>query len=318
MRNPDGLYELVEELPELGQPVLIQALSGFIDAGGGVRLAREHLLETGSPTTVARFDLDQLLDYRSRRPTMLFVEDHWESYEELSLSLHLLHDRAGTPYLLLTGPEPDLRWEGFTTAVIQLVERLGVRLTVGLGSIPMAVPHTRPTGVTAHATRPELILERQPWRHRVQVPASVGHLLEFRLGKQGHDALGFVAHVPHYLAQSDYPAAAETLLHWVSRATGLVLPTEELHRAADTLRVECGRAGGALGGDHGARASAGGAVRRDDPSDPVRGAAGPGRPPHRRRAGGGAGAVPGRTGGAGRLAQLAPPAPSPRVTGGRG
>ncbi len=237
MRNPDGLYELVEELPELGQPVLIQALSGFIDAGGGVRLAREHLLETGSPTTVARFDLDQLLDYRSRRPTMLFVEDHWESYEELSLSLHLLHDRAGTPYLLLTGPEPDLRWEGFTTAVIQLVERLGVRLTVGLGSIPMAVPHTRPTGVTAHATRPELILERQPWRHRVQVPASVGHLLEFRLGKQGHDALGFVAHVPHYLAQSDYPAAAETLLHWVSRATGLVLPTEELHRAADTLRV---------------------------------------------------------------------------------
>ena len=172
MRNPDGLYELVEELPELGQPVLIQALSGFIDAGGGVRLAREHLLETGSPTTVARFDLDQLLDYRSRRPTMLFVEDHWESYEELSLSLHLLHDRAGTPYLLLTGPEPDLRWEGFTTAVIQLVERLGVRLTVGLGSIPMAVPHTRPTGVTAHATRPELILERQPWRHRVQVPAT--------------------------------------------------------------------------------------------------------------------------------------------------
>src|SRR5690606_11657117 len=66
------------------------------------------------------------------------------------------------------------------------------------------------------------------------------------------------------------------------------------------------------------RASAGGAVRRDDPSDPVRGAAGPGRPPHRRRAGRGAGAVPGRTGGAGRLAQLAPPAPSPRLTGGRG
>ena len=117
MRNPDGLYELVEELPELGRPVLIQALTGFVDAGGGVRLAREHLLETGSPTTVARFDIDQLLDYRSRRPAMLFVEDHWEGYEEPSLSCTCCDDRAGTPFLLLTGPEPDLHWERFITAV---------------------------------------------------------------------------------------------------------------------------------------------------------------------------------------------------------
>lgn len=237
MRDPDGLYELVEDVPELDQPVLIQALSGFVDAGNGVQLAREHLLDSGSATLLARFDLDELLDYRSRRPTMIFVEDHWESYEELELSLQLLHDRAGTPYLLLSGPEPDLQWERFIAAVIQLVQRLGVRLTVGLGSIPMAAPHTRPTGVTVHATRPELITEPQPWRHRVQAPASVGNLLEFRLGKQGYDALGFVAHVPHYLAQNDYPAAAETLLHHVSRATGLGLPTDELRQAAETLRT---------------------------------------------------------------------------------
>jgi hypothetical protein len=43
-------------------------------------------------------------------------------------------------------------------------------------------------------------------------------------------------HVPHYLAQTDYPAAAELLLTSVSRATGLLLPTSGLHAAAQRLR----------------------------------------------------------------------------------
>jgi hypothetical protein len=102
----------------------------------------------------------------------------------------------------------------------------------------MAVPHTRPTGITAHATRRELIAGYEPWLRRVQVPGGVGHLLEYRLGQAGRDAIGFAVHVPHYLAQSDYPAAAERLLTAVSKATGLLLPTEDLRRAADLARAE--------------------------------------------------------------------------------
>jgi PAC2 family protein len=237
VRDPHELYEMGGELPDLDRPVLIQAMSGFVDAGGAARLAREHLLGASEPLLTARFDLDQLLDYRSRRPTMLFVEDHWESYEEQVLALHLLRDEADTPYLLLAGPEPDLQWDRFIAAVTALVERLGVRLTVGMNAIPMAVPHTRPTGVTAHATRPELVADYQPWLQRVQVPASAGNLLEYRLGQQGREAMGFAAHVPHYLASNDYPAAAEALLAAVSRATGLALPTDELAKAAEALRT---------------------------------------------------------------------------------
>ena len=62
--------------------MLIQALTGFVDAGAAGRLAREHLLDHAHGQVVATFDIDALLDYRSRRPVMLFVEDHWESYEE--------------------------------------------------------------------------------------------------------------------------------------------------------------------------------------------------------------------------------------------
>jgi hypothetical protein len=238
MLDPAGLYEIYGELPELDRPVLIQAMSGFVDAGGSTRLAGEHLLGSGSAQLVATFDLDQLLHYRSRRPLMDFSEDHWEHYDQPRLELHQLRDDDDTPYLLLTGPEPDLQWERFIAALAQLVERLGVRLTVGLNAIPMAVPHTRPGGVIAHATRPELIAGHESWLQRVRVPASAGNLLEFRLGQRGFDALGFAVHVPHYLAEADYPAGAELLLASVSRATGLLLPTDRLRAAAEAMVAE--------------------------------------------------------------------------------
>jgi predicted ATP-grasp superfamily ATP-dependent carboligase len=236
--DPHELYQLADDVPALERPVLILALTGFVDAGGAARLAREHLLATRDSRPVATFDIDQLLDYRSRRPVMLFVEDHWEQYESPALQLLLLHDATDAPFLLLCGPEPDLQWERFTAAVRALIERFDVRLTIGFNAIPMAVPHTRPTGVTAHATRTELIAGYRPWLHRVQVPGSASHLLEFQLGQAGRDAVGFAAHVPHYLAQTDYPTAAEVLLSSVARVTGLQLPTGDLEAAAERVRAD--------------------------------------------------------------------------------
>lgn len=236
-RDPRELYELATDLPDLGSPVLIQALDGFVDAGAAKRLAREHLLNAPDARVVATFDVDVLLDYRARRPAMTYDEDHWADYVEPQLAVHLLHDADGTPFLILAGPEPDVRWEGFIAAVQQIVVELGVRLTVGLNAIPMAVPHTRPLGMIAHSTRPELVAGHEKWVGNVQVPSSAGHLLEYRLGQAGHDAAGFAVAVPHYLADTEYPAAAMALLESVSGLTGLLLPAGELLEAATTVRA---------------------------------------------------------------------------------
>jgi predicted ATP-grasp superfamily ATP-dependent carboligase len=219
-------------------PVLLHTLTGFVDAGQAGRLAAEHLLETFEHRPLATFDIDTLLDYRSRRPPMVFESDHWVSYDEPSLLLHEVTDGAGTPFLLLAGAEPDVQWERFIAAVRDLVRQLGVRLTVGVHGIPMGVPHTRPTNVTGHATKPALVAGREPWIGTVQVPGSVINLLEYRLGQAGHDAMGFAVHVPHYLAQAEYPAAAAALLDNVAAVTELVLPTTALHTAAEATRTE--------------------------------------------------------------------------------
>ena len=106
---------------------------------------------------VATFDVDELHDYRARRPAMSFVRDHYESYDAPRLVVRLLEDSGGTPYLLLHGPEPDTRWEAFCEAVREVVERFGVTRVVGMGAVPMAVPHTRPIAITEHANDLELI-----------------------------------------------------------------------------------------------------------------------------------------------------------------
>lgn len=237
-RDPSELYVVEPDLPELASPVLIQALDGFVDAGSAKRLAREHLLSTHESRVVAMFDVDSLLDYRARRPLMTFDIDHWSDYADPQLALHLLHDAAGTPFLVLAGPEPDVQWEVFIAAVRLLVEQLGVRLTVGLNAIPMAVPHTRPLGIISHASRSELVAGNERWVGTVQVPSSAGHLLEYRLGQAGHDAAGFAVAVPHYLSDTGYPAASLALLQSVSELTGLALSTGPLEESARQVRAE--------------------------------------------------------------------------------
>jgi hypothetical protein len=238
--DPEELFEVDSDVPDLSGAVLLHHFDGFMDAGAAGSTLVEHLLAVHEHRVVARFDVDALIDYRARRPAMTYATDRWEDYDAPELVVHLLHDSIGTPFLLMTGPEPDRRWEAVAAAVRALVERWGVRLTVGFHGIPMGVPHTRKLSVISHATRPELITERSPFS-RVQVPGNLSALLELRLGQAGHDAMGFAAYVPHYLAQGIYPGAALGLLESVMLSTGLVVNAGRLVEAAKRTDAEIAR-----------------------------------------------------------------------------
>jgi predicted ATP-grasp superfamily ATP-dependent carboligase len=218
--------------------VLVHDLAGEFDAAHAGALAGAHLLASLPHEVIARFDADSLVDYRAHRPRMTFSGDRYESFAAPEIVLYAVEDDAGVTFLLLHGAEPDYAWERFTSAVAGLVERLGVTSVVALQAIPMPVPHTRPVTVTAHATRRQLIESYPVYWGEMRIPASVGALLELRLGEAGVDALGVAAHVPHYLAQATYPAASLTLLEHLGRLTGLHVPTETLREAAEANRTE--------------------------------------------------------------------------------
>jgi hypothetical protein len=229
MREPEGLYEIElgpSEVP-VGLP-LVAGLTGFADAGGAVTQLSTYLLDTIDHQVVAHFDNDQLLDYRARRPTIYFDQDHLSNYRPARLNLYLATDEIGQSFLLLTGYEPDFQWERFTAAVLGLIEKYQVSTTTWVHAIPMPVPHTRTIGVTVSGNRMELIEAMSVWKPQTQVPTNALHLLEYRLQALGHSTAGFVLLIPHYLADTEYPAAAISALESVSAATGLIFPTDRL------------------------------------------------------------------------------------------
>jgi hypothetical protein len=229
MRDPGELYDLSLEVNQIPRGLhLIAGLTGFADAGSAVSQFSQYLLDTLEVREIATFDTDALLDYRARRPTIFFDQDHLTEYTPLKLSLYLVKDELGQPFLLLTGFEPDFQWERFTEAVLQLVDKYQVKDTTWVHAIPMPVPHTRPIGVTVSGNRLDLIDSRSVWKPRTQAPGNALHLLEFRLSELGHPTAGFVLLIPHYLADTEYPLAAVAALESISAATGLIFPTESL------------------------------------------------------------------------------------------
>ncbi|MFT4008856.1 MAG: PAC2 family protein [Nocardioidaceae bacterium] len=241
MANAPRFVHIVDDVPELGElrahdsgPVLVYALSGFLDAGNATRIAVDHLLSQGNSRVVASFDIDAFYDYRARRPALTFAEHAYRDYDTPRLLVRLCHDRHETPFLLLHGPEPDTHWEAFASDFRAVVEKLGVRLSVALGAVPMAVPHTRPIMLTNHATDPSLLVQENVWRGEIRIPASAASVLELRLGEWGQHAMGFVAHVPHYVANLDYPEASLRLLESVGAVAGLEWELASLRLLADS------------------------------------------------------------------------------------
>jgi len=240
VQDPSKLYTFETDTPlgDLRASVLLVSLGGFVDAGQAQQMLTDHVLATLPHTVVASFDVDQLVDYRGRRPVMMFDRDRWSTYADPALLLYRVTDADGQPFLVLCGHEPDYQWERVVGAIQQLNQMLGVTLTVSIHGIPMAVPHTRPIGRTAHATAARLIGEHDSLFGAVQVPGSISALLELRLGESGHDALGFAIHVPHYLAQARFADAAVVGLESFVAATGLNIPARDLVATAGLNRAE--------------------------------------------------------------------------------
>src|SRR6476619_5650222 len=98
-RDAGDLYEVGPDAPELDGAVLLHYLDGFIDAGAAGRLLTAHLLGSLDHEAVATFDVDRLIDYRSRRPPMTYDKDHWEAYDAPEIAIHQVRDSAGKTFL---------------------------------------------------------------------------------------------------------------------------------------------------------------------------------------------------------------------------
>lgn len=219
---------------------LVVTINGFHDVGHAQQGLTSALTDHLNGHAIGTFDTDSLIDYRDQRPVMVFESDHFADYRKPELGLQAMTDEAGEHFLLLSGPEPAFRWEALGAVIDRIVRTHDVQLVVFAAGIPMAAPHTRPIVVTKWATDPDLIAGNQPLFGTVMMPASFPNMLALRLGEQDHRVVGLAAHVPHYLADTDYPDATLALIRSINEVTGLHLPSQAVALAAGVVRAQIG------------------------------------------------------------------------------
>src|ERR671915_2442606 len=190
-RRPDGLRA----------PALVCAFKGWNDAGEAATSAVAFMGASLDAARFATIDPEEFVDFQATRPQVKLVEGRtrrvewpeWEVYEARV-------PRAPRDLVILTGPEPSYRWRSFCAQVVELSEALGVQLVVTLGALLADVPHSRPVGVSAHATDPGLVqrLALQPPSY--EGPTGIVGVLHQAFQDSGLPAASLWAQVPHYVA----------------------------------------------------------------------------------------------------------------------
>jgi hypothetical protein len=229
------LYHLLGH-PELEDPLMIVALDAWVDAGSAATTAAALLAEGALP--IASIESDGLYDYRSRRPTLHIDDGRMRSLEWPSLQL-VRRRFARRDVLLLTGPEPDYRWQELSRELVMLAQELAIGEWMTLGSIPAAVPHTRPVTILGISSADDLLkggIEAGPIGS-MQVPAAAVSVIDMAIAEAGISTYGYFAQVPHYIS-GDYPAAAVALVRAAERHVGESITTAMLELEARTIAAK--------------------------------------------------------------------------------
>lgn len=201
-----SLFEIVAEPTDVVAPALIVSFEDWVDAGTAGTTAARHIAEGGE--VMARVSPDAIYDYRSHRPVLDIVDG---TPKELGMPSMMVTRRRlpERDVFVLTGPEPDYRWQELAGDVWELALRIGIVEHVSLGAIPTAVPHTAPTPVMMTASSKELMKGSDQIEGLLRVPAAAVSLVEWTLAQHGIPAVGFWAQVPHYA--TPYAAGAIAL-----------------------------------------------------------------------------------------------------------
>ena len=224
------------KLPTLQQPILVAMLTGWIDASAAAAAAMETLITETNAVTLVEFDGDTFVDYRARRPLMQLREGVIEKLDWAAPKIMLGHDTNNEAVLLLTGPEPDTRWNHFANCVVELCEQLKVRRMLGMGAYPIATPHTRAAKISCTSPDAHLSSLLPFIKSSVDVPAGMEAVLEQALFNAGIQSVGLWAQVPHYVASMSYPAAAAALIAAVCDTGGISINADALREQAGVQR----------------------------------------------------------------------------------
>jgi proteasome assembly chaperone (PAC2) family protein len=222
------------EPPELRQPILVAAFAGWNDAASAATTALEAVAVGLDSEIAARIDPEEFFDFQVNRPTIRLVEGRTRQIDwPTSTVIGARVPGAERDLVLFSGTEPNLRWRGFSAAILDVGQRLGVEMVVTLGALIADVAHTRPVPITGLASDDELVERMGLSRSRYEGPTGIVGVLHEACRQRRIPSVSLWAAVPHYVAAVPNPKAALALLRRLESLTGIAVEASELEDAME-------------------------------------------------------------------------------------
>lgn len=214
---------------KLTSPVIIAAFEGWNDAGEAASGVINHLSVAWQAAPIGAIDPEDYYDFQVTRPVTEVADGRTERLIwPTTRLLKAKQDATKRDLLLVQGIEPNMRWRGFCSELVESFTTLGAELVLLLGALLADSPHTRPVPVTAAASDPALAADLRAEPVDYKGPTGIVGVLQHACADAGIPAVSLWASVPHYVAQPPCPKATLALIRGVEDVLDVSLPLADL------------------------------------------------------------------------------------------
>ena len=229
--------------PELRAPILVCSFRGWNDAAGAASTALATVAASLDAELVASVDPEEFFDFQANRPMITLEGGQTRRIDWPANSLIAAEaPSAERDLVLLDGTEPNLRWRGFSEAIANAAERMGVEMVITLGALLAEVAHTLPVPITGLASDEDLVEELDLSRSTYEGPTGIVGVVHDMCRQRGMSSASLWAAVPHYVAAVPNPKAALALLRRLEGLTGIAVDASELEEETTDYEEQVGRA----------------------------------------------------------------------------
>lgn len=231
-RQPErAVEELVEASPPARPPILVLAYEGWSDAGEAASSAAAYLSRVLGATEIASISSDDFFDFTDVRP-MVSRQGGKRRIVWPSTTFSLVKGDDEHPDLVIvTGPEPQLRWQSYADAVVGIAKGLGVVKAIALGAYLGEVTHYRAVPVGASSNDEGMARKEGLATSLYEGPTGILGVLDAALDDAGIPSVAIWASVPCYSVPVS-PKASLALLSVFSRIIGRSLDLGPLEQEA--------------------------------------------------------------------------------------
>ena len=217
-----------DQSPQLTNPILIAAFSGWNDAGSAATWAVRHLTEKTDGKKFTSLEAESYYDFSSERPSVRLNDDsRYLTWPENDFFLSETHS-----LIFLNGTEPQLKWKTFSDEIMAIAKEMNVSMIITLGSLLAEVPHSRPVLIHGVSENDEINERFGLQRSGYEGPTGIVGVLNQFASEIQIPNISLWASVPNYVAGAESPKAALALIEKISEIVPVAVQTTDLEIAA--------------------------------------------------------------------------------------